>query len=217
MNRAISRLAAAAAVLFLTGADMQGAKEASKTSSLVFALKGTVKAGRYSVRYDLNADGRPILTTDIDRKCGILVFDAGRSGASGRNGRELLGSRADLDGQGKPDGYENGFHALWAMVRKAIDEGVIPATAAERQILAPEDLDRLEAAYGLKMKVGSLLSKPVSLKEAGVGAILLSKRKPSPVMRFDDNGDGVSRQTGAMFIRADGSQGSYEDVWFRAR
>ena len=59
--------------------------------------------------------------------------------------------------------------------------------------------------------------KAVALKEAGVARVRLSESKPVRVEDFDGLGNDTMRQAGARFERADGSQGDYEDVWFKAR
>src|SRR6185436_4243282 len=73
---------------------------------------------------------------------------------------------------------------------------------------------RLDRAYGLRMKLGGMNGRVVSLKEAGVAAILLSDLPSSFAEDFDGRGNGLSSRPGAAFVRADGSRGSYADLWF---
>jgi len=188
-----------------------------KCSPLVFDLgKKGVRVSDRSIRFDIDGDGKRDAVHDIASTTGVLVFDSGRTGIAGENGRGFFGNQTDLDGDGRPDGYQDGFEALDAMAHKAVREGVLSATTLKLGYLAPRDLEKLGKAYGLGMRVGSLGAKTVSLKEAGVAGIWLARGEVRRVHDFDGQGDEVLRKAGATFTRADGTSGSYEDVWFSA-
>lgn len=189
-----------------------------KSSPLVFALSKKPLATRaQEIRYDIAGIGREQRILDVAEGGGVLVFDADKDGVSGADGRELFGDNTDLDGDGKKDGYKDGFAALNALAEKAVGEGLLPESVIERRRLDAQDLLRLEAAYGLKMKAGSLLAKPISLAEAGVAWIALSTERTSRVRSFDGRGNDAAYRPGAYFYRADGSRGLYADFWFALR
>ena len=48
----------------------------------------------------------------------VLVFDKDGDGISGKDGSECFGNNTDLDGDGKADGYKDGFEALKALAQK---------------------------------------------------------------------------------------------------
>ncbi|MBI5201561.1 MAG: hypothetical protein HY925_08260 [Elusimicrobia bacterium] len=180
-------------------------------SPLVLDLDGDgVRTASRRVRYDINGDGLRDRFTDLSSKDGLLVFDADGDGISGEHARELLGTGTDLDGNGRSDGFANGFDALKALASKA-------GVAAKDGWLDAAALAALETRVGLRVRVGGLNAKAISLKEAGVARLRLSASEPVRVADFDGQGNDTMRQAGARFERLDGSQGDYEDVWFRAR
>ncbi|MBI5623764.1 MAG: hypothetical protein HY924_08305 [Elusimicrobia bacterium] len=194
---------------------LTGVHRTHKCSPLVFDLKGSgVRSSDRLIRFSLTGDGDDRIY-DIASDAGVLVFDADKDGIAGENGRELFGDVTDLDGDRKPDGYYEGFEALTAMVGRARRQGVLPPHAPDLARLGPEDLAKLGKAYGLGMRVGGLLKKTVSLQEAGVRELVLSASPSVLYKDFDGQGDDVVRREGARFIRPDGSEGAYEDVFFR--
>ncbi|MBI4348780.1 MAG: hypothetical protein HY553_18215, partial [Elusimicrobia bacterium] len=175
-------------------------------SPLVLDLDGDgVRSAERKVRYDINGDGVRDRFFDVSSKDGVLVFDADGDAAAGEHARELFGTGTDLDGNGRPDGFRDGFAAFAAFVKRA-------GLEAKDGWL---DAGRLAAA-GLRIRLGGLRGKTVSLKEAGVARIRVSDAAPVRVEDFDGQGNDTMRQAGARFERLDGTAGDYEDVWFKA-
>ncbi len=184
-------------------------------SPLVFDLNGDgVRTGSKKVRFDLDGDGRKDLLYDISPEDAVLVFDADGDGLFGENGKELFGDQTDLSAYGGEKGYRDGFASLGVLVERAVHEGVVTQDTLENGRLEAADLAALGERYGLKAKVGSLNAKPVSLAEAGIVSITLSREETMHVKDFDNRGNGLTSQKGAQFIRADGSAGNYGDIWF---
>ncbi|MBI5210651.1 MAG: hypothetical protein HY927_11830 [Elusimicrobia bacterium] len=187
-------------------------------SPLVFDLGGRgIGTDARLVAYDIDGDGRPELLHGLRPGCGILAFDRDRDGVSGSDGRELFGDATDLDDDGKPDGYPDGFEALWAFAAKAVREGVLPDGALAAARLGPSELRRLERAYGLELRLGGLPGAAEGLAGAGVAGIRLSRKPSRRTEDFDARGDAASTRDGAVFERAGGGTGAYADVWFAAR
>ena len=186
------------------------------TSPLVFDLSGDgPSTSEGTVLFDLDGKGRADATqwiNDLASGTGLLVFDLGR-GKAGASGLQLFGNKTDLDGDGKPDGYKNGFEALNALAAKAVREKVLPPEALSAGRLDSKALAALGRAYGLAMRVGGFHGRVVSLEQAGVRDIALSSARVERVAGFDGRGNDVSLQPGATFVRADGSTGGYADVW----
>lgn len=187
---------------------------------LAFDLRGHgVKTSARKVLFDLYGYGRTDKIqgmNDIDEDTGVLVFDASRTGKAGKDGREVLGDRTSLEG-GLPDGFKDGFAALRGLVEKGVRERVLGADVAETGVLDEKALRALEKAYGLKMRVGGMHGRTVSLAEAGVRGISLSRRPTQMIDDFDGRGNGLMVQPGAVFLRADGTTGSYMNIWLAAK
>lgn len=203
----------------LTMAD--GTKKLVPYDPLVFDLKGRgIKTGTRKVLFDLFGSGKRDKTqwmNDVDDGVGILVFNVKGDGKSGKNGAEVFGDRTDLEGLGRPSGYANGFAALRGLAEKAVAEGVLTRHAVEDDILDAADLAALEKAYGLKMKVGGLNKEAISLAKAGVSSIALSKAVPQRANDFDGQQNDLMMQQGAVFLRTDGTIGTYMNVWLSAK
>lgn len=186
---------------------------------LVFDLKGGgVQTDQRRVLFGLTGTERKDKLrrlNDLGPGEGLLVFDANGNGTSGETGLELFGDQTDLDRDGKSDDFPNGFAALRAFADKAAREGVLPREPRDR--LDEAALAALAKAYGLKMKVGGFNAPPVSLAEAGVQAIALSTEPVERAREFDGRGNFLSLQAGAVFLRADGTVGTYVNVWFSSR
>ncbi|UPT74898.1 MAG: hypothetical protein M0D55_04085 [Elusimicrobiota bacterium] len=187
---------------------------------LVFDLDGRgVRTSAKKVIYGITGsrdDDRQRWLNDVDAGMGILVFDADRNGGSGKTGLELFGDQTDLNGDGAPDGYPDGFSALGGLVRAASAAGVLPAMAPSGRLDAAA-LKALERAYGLKMKLGGFNHAPVPLEKAGVVSIAYSDLPPEPNREFDGRGNGMSLHPHATFERGDGSRGIYANVWLIAK
>lgn len=181
---------------------------------LVLDLEGT---GEYTsgrpTRFDLEGDGRLGYLRDIAPSAGVLVFDADGDGTAGENGLEVFGDRSDLDGDGRPDGYQDGFDALAAMVRKAESAGVLPAGTAAQGRLSAAHLAALGRAYRLGIRVGSLGAKTVPLAEAGVRLIALSDAQTVRDADFDGRGNDAGRRDGAYFVDAEGVTRDYQEIF----
>lgn len=198
-----------------------GTKAVVPFDPLVFDLKGRgVKTASRKVLFDLYGYGNQEKTqwmNDMEDGVGVLVFNANRTGASGKTGAEVFGDRTDLEGIGRPSGFNNGFEALHALVDKAVREDVIPKASADRRWLDAADLEALEKAYGLKMKVGGMNKPPVTLAKAGVAAIALSYEPALRTNDFDGQDNDLVVQPGAVFLRTDGTSGTYMNIWLKAK
>lgn len=174
---------------------------------LVLDLDGDgVRMSRRSARFDINGDRKTDSINDISAGDGLLVLDIDKDGVYGESGLEVLGNAADLDGDGKADGYADGFEALNALAH-------VMGFGADGK-LDSEELAKLEKSHGLRIKVGGVNNPAITLAEAGVESISLSKAATRHVDDFDGQGNRTSRREGALFTRSDGSRGVYEDVWF---
>ncbi|MDD5301666.1 MAG: hypothetical protein PHS14_01045 [Elusimicrobia bacterium] len=198
-----------------------GKKEVVPYDPLVFDLKDKgIKTTTKKVLFDLYGYGKAEKIqwmNDLDEGTGILVFDSNGSGRSGKTGSEVFGDRTDLTGVGQPGGFANGFEALHGLARKAVAEGVLHQEVLDRAILDSDALAALEKAYGLRMKVGGFNHEAVSLAEAGVKAIALSQAPAQRVADFDDQANDLLVQPGAVFLRRDGTTGTYMNVWLKAK
>ncbi|MCR4294701.1 MAG: hypothetical protein NUW21_04155, partial [Elusimicrobia bacterium] len=198
-----------------------GRKEVVPYDPLVFDLKGGgIKTTAGRVLFDLYGYGQADKTqwmNDLDEGTGILVFDTDGRGGSGANGSEVFGDRTVLAGVGQPSGFANGFEALRALVKKAVAEGVLGREVLDRELLDAAALAKLGKAYGLGMKVGGFNRPAVSLAEAGVEAIALSRAPTQRAADFDGQANDLLLQPGAVFLRRDGTTGSYMNVWLKAK
>jgi hypothetical protein len=203
----------------LTFAD--GSTQQIPYDPLVFDLKGRgAQTDDRRVLFDLYGKGgedKQQWMNDFDAGTGVLVFDADGGGKSGTSGAEVFGDRTDLSGVGRPDGFENGFAALRGLAEKAVTEGVLSRETVDGGVLNAEALAALEKAYGLRMKVGGLNKKAISLAQAGVASISLASAPTRFVHDYDSRGNGLMLQAGAVFTRADGSTGAYMNVWLSAK
>lgn len=186
-------------------------------SPLVFDLDGDgVRTSERRIGFDIDGDGILDRFHDASSRDGVLAFDADRDGIAGESARELFGTGTDLDGDARPDGFSDGFAALRALVAKARRDGRLSGAVSEDGWLGAAELESLERGYGLRMRLGGLNGKAVTLREAGVARVRLSESIPVRIRDVDGQGNDVMRQEGARFERLDGSRGDYEDLWFRA-
>lgn len=161
------------------------------------------------VAFDIDGDGQMDLINDIDEGDALLVFDADGDGVAGENGKELLGDNTDLDGDGKADGYKDGFEALEALARR---EGLIGEGDSQ---LSDADLRILQDKYGLRLRRGSLNGKDLAFDAADVRALNVGRGPATTESNFDGRGNDVTRREGAGFVRGDGSTGEMADIWFQ--
>jgi hypothetical protein len=195
------------------GSAEERAKTVAKMGSpLTLDLNGDgVKTSTRSIQYDIDGDGALDGINDISNGDGMLVIDTDGDGVSGESGHELLGDNTDLDGDGNKDGFKDGFDALRALAERAKQSGIIN----NDDVLDATELQTLGNAYGLKIKTGSLNTQAVSLNQAGVTSINLSTGEKTRIQNFDGQGNDTVKQNGALFTRTDGSQGTYEDIFFQ--
>ena len=195
--------------------EADGVKTVQESSPLVFDLDGNgIGTSHRRIAFDLDGGGIPEKVHDILSGDALLVFDADKDGLAGETGRELFGDNTDLDGDGKREGYKDGFEALRALGKKAVREGVLEEGALDDLRLDPSELDALGRAYGLGLRPDSLLGQVVSLTEAGVVEVALSAHRSTKRKDFDGRGNSLMRRTGAVFLRSDGTPGTYADLWF---
>ena len=196
-----------------------GTTENMKFDPLVLDLAGTgLNPAKSTADFDLDGDGRLETVNELPPGSGLLVFDANKDGASGKGPLELLGAASDVDGDGKPDGYRDGFDALVALVRRAVRERAVSAGALKAGRLGALELAALERVYGLRVRVGAFGAAARPLAEAGVRDLALGTPRASRrTNSFDGQGNDITRRAGATFLRADGTQGEYADVWLTSR
>ncbi|MEK7744066.1 MAG: hypothetical protein AAB578_06725, partial [Elusimicrobiota bacterium] len=195
--------------------EADGVKTVQESSPLVFDLDGNgIGTSHRRIAFDLDGGGIPEKVHDILSGDALLVFDADKDGSAGETGRELFGDNTDLDGDGRRDGYKDGFEALRALGKKAVRDGVLEEGALDDLRLDSSELDALGRSYGLGLRPDSLLGQAVSLTEAGVVEIALSAHRSTRRKDFDGRGNSLMRRTGAVFLRSDGTPGTYADLWF---
>ena len=182
-------------------------KDYATASPLSFDLEGDgVKTSDELIRYDIDGDGE--MDTINDSADAILVFDADGDGISGEDGSECFGDNTDLDGDGKADGYKDGFEALKALAdQEGLVDGVYDTTLDE------EDLKVLEEKYGLQIKTDGYNSEASSLFDAGITEINLSTTDETTLHKnFDGKQNDIMTQEGATFV-VNGEEREYADIW----
>ena len=178
-------------------------------SPLTFDLNGddNFDTSDRIIRYDIDGNGLDDDDYIYNTNDAVLVFDKDGDGVSGADGSECFGNNTDLDGDGKADGYKDGFEALKALAKK---EGLIGEGDDE---LDADDLKKLEENYGLKIKTQGYLSEAQSLDSVGITNIKLANTdKTSMTDNFDGKGNQLMQQEGATFT-INGETRSYADVW----
>lgn len=170
-------------------------------SPLTFDLNGDGKVSTTGTKggkqIDINGDGKVDQSAWAGKGDGVLAFGTGASG------KQLLGNNTDIDGDGKADGYANGFQALQALAKKHLGD----AAVADGKLDANE-LAQLEQKAGLHMDVDG---QKRGLNDVGVGGVNLGYNEAGQAA--DENGN-EHRQQGS-FIRTNGQQGKVNDVWFK--
>lgn len=170
-------------------------------SPLSFDLNGDGKVSTTGTQngrqIDINGDGKVDQSAWAGKGDGVLAF------GNGASGKQLFGNNTDVDGDGKADGYANGFQALKAFATKHLG-----AQAVADGKLDSQELAALQQKAGLYMDVGG---QKVGIAQAGVGEINLAAMEAGQAA--DENGN-EHRQQGA-FTRTNGQQGKVDDVWFK--
>ena len=161
-----------------------------------------------TIDFDIDGDGIADKINDVDEF--VLAFDSNNSGIAGENGLELFGDGTDLDGDGKPDGYKDGFEALKALALK------YDLISVNDNVLDAEDLKFLQNKVGLSMKDG-YKGESYTFEELGITAINLPSTDEVETQEdFDGQGNNLMTQQGATFV-IDGEEVEYADVWHKKR
>ena len=180
------------------------AKCYSTCSPLSFDVDGDgVHTSSKTVKYDIDGDG--VVDTVNNSAEWVLAFDKDGDGKAGEDGSELFGDNTDLDGDGKKDGYANGFDALRALAEKA---GLI---GDNDDALDADDLKKLQDEYGLVMTKG-YGGEAKSLSDLGITEINLSKSDTKLTKNFDGRHNDIMTQEGATF-KVNGQTREYADIW----
>ena len=155
------------------------------------------------IDFDIDGDGK--MDKINNSSDAVLVFDADGDGISGEDGSECFGDNTDLDGDGKADGYKDGFEALKALAKK---EGL-----TDDNKLDEKDLKVLEGKYGLKIKEKGYLDESKSLSDVGITDINLSTTNETTLNKdFDGKQNDLMTQEGATFTM-NGKTQNYADLW----
>ena len=171
-----------------------------KNTPLTFDINGDgVKTSDKVVEYDIDGDGKLDKINDVAD--GTLTI------RGGKDGKDLFGNNTDLDGDGKADGFSNGFEALKALASK---EGLI--NGKDDMKLDATDLQILKDKYEFGMKTAGYNSEVKSLEEVGITEINLgSSDKVTEKADFDGRNNDVLTQEGATFT-VNGKEREYADV-----
>jgi hypothetical protein len=174
-------------------------------SPLTFDLNGDgVKTSDKMTQYDIDGDGTVDNINDVAD--GTLTI---RGGATGK---DLFGNNTDLDGDGKADGFKNGFDALKTL---ALQEGLIDGK--KDMVLDASDLALLQKKYQLAMKTAGYNSKNENLGDLGIGEINLGKTNATQTAQnFDGQGNDLMTQEGSTFT-LNGKTQDYADVWHQLK
>lgn len=174
-------------------------------SPLSFDLNGDgVKTSSEKVMFDIDGDGKlDLINNSAD---GVLVFDADGNGIAGENGHEVFGDNTDLDGDGKKDGFANGFDALRALGQK---EGLL---SDSDNTLDSSDIAKLQEKYSLGIKSG-YNGEVKNLFEVGISEINFGESNETQTIKnFDGNNNDLMTQDGATF-KMNGETRNYADIW----
>jgi hypothetical protein len=176
-----------------------------KDTPLTFDLNGDgVKTSDKMIQYDIDGDGTVDNINDVAD--GTLTI---RGGATGK---DLFGNNTDLDGDGKADGFKNGFDALKTL---ALQEGIIDGK--QDMVLDANDLALLQKKYQLAMKTAGYNSKNENLGDLGIGEINLGKTNATQTAQnFDGQGNDLMTQEGSTFT-LNGKTQDYADVWHQLK
>ena len=181
----------------------RGVKPDSK-SPLALDINGPkgVQTSDKKVRFDIDGDGRLDQVNDVRE--GVLAF------GKGRTGKELFGDNTDLNGDGKADGYKNGFEALRALAKK---EGMYDEAKGDTR-LDSNEIQALEQKYNFGLKQG-YNAEMESLTANGVTEIELGSENAKTSFHQGEQSDvTLQKQDGATF-KHNGETKEYVDVWHR--
>ena len=194
----------------LKGDEIQGVVDnvGTRTSSpLVFDLNndGKVETTGINKSFDINGDGKVDQTAWAGVNDGVLAFDADGDGKVGEDGKELFGNNTDVDGNGKADGFDNGFEALRGLAKEFLG-----AEAVKDNKLDASEIQELERKADLSMLVGNTKK---SLFDLGITEISLGYEEVDVNESKDENGN-EHRQVGEGFVM-NGQKAKVNDVWFK--
>ncbi len=177
----------------------------STCSPLSFDVDGNgVNTTAETVSFDIDGDGQ--LDTVNNSAEWVLAFDKDHDGIAGEDGSELFGNNTDLDGDGKADGYKDGFEALKALAKK---EGLI---GEGDTVLDEKDIELLSKKYGLTMTNG-YGGEAKSLVDLGITEINLAETSDTTLEKnFDGRHNDIMTQEGATF-KVNGETREYADIW----
>ncbi|MCK7484453.1 MAG: hypothetical protein MZU97_02060 [Bacillus subtilis] len=178
-----------------------GTVQSYVSSPLVFDLSGDgIKTTDHLIAFDIDGDGKLDQINDV--LGGVLTI---RNGSSGL---DLFGNNTDLDGDGKPDGYANGFDALKALAYK---ENLI--NGIDDNILDANDIKILEEKYNLGMKTSGYNSDIQTLQSVGITQINLAVTDDvTEIVNFDGKGNILMEQQGSSFS-INNVTNIFADIW----
>ncbi|EEX34580.1 MULTISPECIES: hypothetical protein [Vibrio] len=151
-------------------------------------------------KFDANGDGKLETVAGVGEGDAIPAFDANGNGVAGEDGKELLGNYSDVDGDGKPDGYGNGFEALEALA----EEGS-PGSTADG-VLDQSELKEIHENTGLV-----LMNADGTVADNTVNSVNLGYTTDQS---FTDENGNVHSEIGEGIV-IDGEQRAMHDVNFQ--
>lgn len=172
-----------------------------KGSPLILDLNGDgINTTQQNRKFDLFGDGNPVNISSVGKDDAMLVFDGNGDGKLGQSGLEIFGDNTDLNGDGKGDGFANGFDALKGFASKQLGA----ASVADGKLDA-EEIRQLDAK-GLKMSVNGEVK---SLSEAGITELSLAFTESAQTDAF---GNDFRQQS---TFTQNGQKKGLIDVWFQ--
>lgn len=161
-----------------------------------------IQTSAQKVKFDIDGDGKLDQVNDV--KEGVLAFGAGK------NGKQLFGDNTDLNGDGKADGYKNGFEALRALAKK---EGMYDEAKGDTK-LDQKDIATLEKKYNFGLKKG-YNAETESLAKNGVTEINLGSENARTTAKQGDQKDVILQEQAGATFQHNGQTKDYADVWHK--
>lgn len=153
---------------------------------------------------DIDGDGKQDLSSWFGSNDGVLAFDANHNGKIDATGQELFGDNSDVNGDGKPDHFANGFEALRALANKYLG-----STSTADNKLDASEIMALQNKAGLQLIVGNKTEKPT---DAGISQINLGYQGSNAKDAYGNE----FRQQGSFQRRLANGQtttSQLDDVW----
>lgn len=183
---------------------------------LVLDLDGDgLKTSARRTLFDIDGDGQRDSISEVSRGDAVFVFDPDGDGRIGEDGGELFGDHTRIPGLEKAPA--DGYAALAELVGRAVADGLVPARTLDEGALRPEDLQALEDAWGLRVRVGGLRAPALRLSELGVVGLALGRPNAERIADYDGRGNDLTPGHGAEALFADGSRRAYGDLWLKRR